>query len=96
VREYRLSQRADSDLLQIFIYGLEQFGLGQAEKYQSEFQDVFSLLAENPLLGRAADQIGKGVRRHERGSHIILYDVKTYGVFILALVHKHSVRGLRV
>ena len=32
--EYRLTQDADDDLLNMFIYGFETFGLAQAEAYR--------------------------------------------------------------
>ena len=32
--EYRLTQNADDDLLNMFIYGFETFGLAQAEEYR--------------------------------------------------------------
>lgn len=92
--EYRLSGRADNDLLDVFVFGIEQFGPIQAERYQSEMIRCFDLLADNPRLGRKAEAIGGNVRRHEYASHVILYEETPYGIFILALVHNRSVHGL--
>jgi toxin ParE1/3/4 len=44
-------------------------------------------------MGRKADVIRSGVRRHEHGSHIILYEEAPSGV-VLAIVHKSSVKRL--
>jgi toxin ParE1/3/4 len=94
VSEYRLTGRADNDLLDIFVYSIEQFGLNQAERYQSDMIGCFGLLADNPRLGRKAEAIGDHVRRHEHSAHVILYEEAAYGVLILALVHARSLRSL--
>jgi toxin ParE1/3/4 len=96
VSEYRLTKRADNDLLEIFIYGIEQFGEAQAERYQHQMIDCFRLLASNPRVGRMAETIGNGVRRHEHGRHVVLYEDAPYGVLILALVHAQNIRRLKV
>lgn len=91
---YGLTQRARSDLFEIFLYGYEQFGVRQAEAYADGLDHVFRLLAENPRMGRKAEAIAPGVRRHEHGSHVILYEATDTGVLILAVVHSRSVRRL--
>jgi toxin ParE1/3/4 len=53
------------------------------------------MLAENPRMGRAADAIAAGIRRHEHGNHVILYEERPGDILILALVHVRSVRRLR-
>ena len=93
---YRLSKRADTDLIEVFVFGIEQFGLSQAETYQNQLAHCFERLADNPRLGRKADTIGEGVRRHESGSHVVLYEEEQGGVLILALVHKSSVLRLKI
>jgi toxin ParE1/3/4 len=91
---YRLTNQADLDLLDIFVYGIELFGELQAIRYQRGLNHVFELLADNPHLGREATAIGPDVRRHEHGSHIILYEESEDGVTILAFVHQSSIRRL--
>jgi len=91
---YGLTERAKSDLFDIFLYGYEQFGAKQAEAYADSLDHVFQLLAANPRMGRKADLIAPGVHRHEHGSHVILYEPSPTGVLILALVHGRSVRKL--
>ncbi len=96
MNSYRLTERADRDVFDIFLYGLQHFGLAQAEQYRTSLIGCFNPLAENPRLGRAAEAIAPGVRRHEHGSHVILYEPESEGVMILALVHVRSVRGLQI
>jgi toxin ParE1/3/4 len=45
-------------------------------------------------MGRKADRIAAGVRRHEHGSHVILYQEEAKTIRILAIVHRKSVRRL--
>ena len=91
---YALTKRAEADLFDIFLFGYEQFGSAQAETYAAELEHVFQLLADNPRMGREAEAIAPDVRRHEHGSHVILYEISPDGVVILAVVHTSSVKRL--
>ena len=91
---YHLTNQARADLHDIFVYGFEQFGERQADAYAAGFDHVFGLLAENPQMGRKAKAIAPSVRRHEYGSHIILYEEASGGVLILAIIHGRSVRRI--
>lgn len=92
--EYALTKRAEADLFHIFLFGYEQFGARQAETYATELEHTLQLLADNPRMGREAEAIAPSVRRHEHGSHVILYEISSDGVVILALVHASSVKRL--
>lgn len=94
MKQYRLTRRSDRDLFEILLYGINQFGRAQSEAYSGRLLSCFQLLAANPLIGRSSPVIGEGVRRHEHGSHIILYEVIPDGVLILAVVHRRNVRRL--
>ncbi|PZR93921.1 MAG: type II toxin-antitoxin system RelE/ParE family toxin [Hyphomicrobiales bacterium] len=96
MNSYRLADRADRDIFNIFLYGMENFGLAQAEKYRDSMLRCFNMLAENPHIGRGADSVAPGVRRHEHGSHVILYEPESSGVLILALVPARSVQRLQI
>lgn len=91
---YRTSG-ADDDLLDIYLFGVERFGRRQAGKYLQDLDDCFSLIAESPRLGRRADRIARDLRRHEHGSHVVLYFIVDDGIEVAAVVHKSSLRGLR-
>jgi toxin ParE1/3/4 len=94
VSSYDLTERADADLFELTLYGMKQFGARQAEAHAAELERIFRLIADTPRMGRKADGIRPGVRRHEHGSHIILYEEAPNGITILALVHKSSVKRL--
>ena len=65
---YTLTERAEDDLLDIFLNGIEMFGLLQARRYKDELERCFQLIASSPRMGRLAPLIGEGVRRHEHQS----------------------------
>src|SRR5215216_1041292 len=70
---YRVSGRADAELLDFCLFGVTQFGRPRAIEYQMSFQRCFELIAENPRMGRHSPTIRPGLRRHEHGSHVVLY-----------------------
>lgn len=94
--DYRLSRRAKSDLDDIFEYTIDQFGLRQAILYRDSLKDCFSLIADNPGMGRRADELGNGVRRHVHRSHIVFYVAKASGVTIVAITHGRRVTALKL
>jgi toxin ParE1/3/4 len=96
MRRYILSKRAEQELLEIFIFGHERFGERQADIYAAGLDHAFQLLGENPRMGRAADTISAGVRRHGHGAHVILYELTRNGIRVLAVVHGRSVQRLKL
>ncbi len=96
MNNYALTERAEDDLLSVFLDGIELFGLNQARRYKDELDRCFQLMASHPQMGRPAPLIGEGVRRHEHKSHIILYEEKAGGILILAVVPAKSVRLLKL
>jgi toxin ParE1/3/4 len=61
VADFRLSERAEHDLIEIYDYTEETFGAYQAEAYHAGLERTFDLLASFHRIGRAA-------KRHARTS----------------------------
>lgn len=93
---YRLTLRAEADVFEIFLYGLEIFGPIQARRYRDDLARCLTMLAENPRMGRLAEAIARGIRRHEHQSHVILYEIDGPDILILAVMHGRSIRGLEL
>jgi len=70
---YSLSEKAVSDLEDIYEYTILNFGLEQARAYLLGLHERFQILADNPGVGRSAEQLALELRRHEYQSHIIFY-----------------------
>ncbi|HUM05405.1 MAG TPA: type II toxin-antitoxin system RelE/ParE family toxin, partial [Terriglobales bacterium] len=71
--EFRLSRRAEADLLSIGEYTIREWGITQAARYLTELETCCQMLADNPALGRTCDYVRPGLRRHEHGKHVLFY-----------------------
>ncbi len=49
---YRTTRRCDRDIVDIYIRGVADFGVDQAERYHDGLVATFRLLADNPRLAR--------------------------------------------
>jgi toxin ParE1/3/4 len=85
---YRPSRLAESDLANIFEYGIEKFGLQLARNYLVELQNAFQALADNPNLGRSAFEFSTGLRRFSYEAHIIFYLPTGAGIFIVRVLNQ--------
>ena len=85
---FQVRQAADNDLLNIFIYGCEQFGTDTAEAYIYRLEAGMQQLAEHPKSGRSIEQIMAGVRALPVVSHVIYYQVTDTTIDIIRVLHK--------
>ncbi len=53
---YKLSGKAEIDLAKMYEYGIEIFGLRQAQTYLLGMHTLFNVLADNTNLGRDASE----------------------------------------
>ena len=47
--DYKLSNAAKDDLIRIYYYGVEKFGMTQADKYFDFFLNTLILFRSNPM-----------------------------------------------
>jgi len=85
--DYRLSWQASRDLEAIAEFTINRFGIERARQYRDELKACFESLAENPTMGRRAEQLAKGLRRLEHGSHIVFYVPLDDGVLLVRVLH---------
>jgi len=84
--EYRLTTAAEQDLLQISLYGLQQFGPQQARLHHTRLVKRFEELARSPELYQAVEHIRKGYRRSVCGANSIYYRVHENTVEIVRIL----------
>jgi len=85
---YRLSRKAEEDLIHIYVDGARLFGVAQAEKYFSALEKTFQLLAENPFIARQRAELDPPVRMHPHRPHLIVYALDESGdITILRIRH---------
>lgn len=87
VAELDLSPAARTDLVDIRIFSLEQFGPEVADQYYRGFSLAFALLADHPLAGVATPEYGAGYRCLTHRRHRIFYLVKAETVLIVRILH---------
>jgi toxin ParE1/3/4 len=92
--EYRLSNAAKEDLIRIHHFGVEKFGVIQADKYFDSFFDYFEIIAQRPFSFESVDYIKKGYRRCPCGSDTIYYRVIDNMVEIMAIVGMQDLKNL--
>lgn len=88
---YKLSNTAKEDLIRIHQYGVEKFGVKQAEKYFEEFFKYFDRISINPYLFASVDYIRNGYRKCPCGSETIYYRIIENEVEIMAIIGKHDI-----
>lgn len=88
---YRLTQDAQSDLIEIRRYTLKQWGAAQSQKYLSELRKIICLLAKTPILGKARPEVGLNILSFPYVSHLIYYVVHEQQLVVFDVLHKHMV-----
>jgi toxin ParE1/3/4 len=79
---YRLSGKAEQDLIQIYVSGVEMFGVNQAERYHEGLESTFEFLSEFPFAAQERGELRGGSRVYPYRSHIILYRLDETDIFI--------------
>jgi toxin ParE1/3/4 len=87
VASYRLTERARTDLINIYDFTESKFGAYQAEAYYAGLIRSFGLVADFPLIGQTVDELATGYRRFRFQSHLIFYTVQPGHIDIRAIIH---------
>lgn len=85
---FHFSRRAAADLLAITAYTLRTWGEQQAIRYIDGLESCCHLLAANPALGRACDEVRPGLRRMEHGRHVVFYRHAPNGILVSRILHQ--------
>jgi toxin ParE1/3/4 len=94
VSKYKISVVAKEDLIRIHHYGVNKFGVKQADKYFDAFFDSFELIAERPLSFESVDYIKPGYRRCVCGVDSIYFRINGELVEIMAIIGRQDLTQL--
>jgi toxin ParE1/3/4 len=86
--ELDLSDQAQMDIVDIWLYGLEMWGSKQADEYQIRIYNAFDSLCRHPELGMARDDLGEALRGLYVGEHLIVYEIVEYTILVHAIPHQ--------
>lgn len=92
--KYKLSNEAKEDLIRIHHYGVEKFGIAQADKYFDAFFEYFDIIAQRPLSFESVDYIKKGYRRCVCGVDSIYFRIENGTVEIMAIIGRQDLNGI--
>jgi toxin ParE1/3/4 len=92
--KYRLSNAAKEDLIRIHHFGVEKFGITQADKYFDSFFEYFEIIAQRPYAFESVDYIKKGYRRCVCGSDSIYYRINNGIVEIMAIIGRQDLNNI--
>jgi toxin ParE1/3/4 len=85
---YKLSQKAEDDIIAVYLESFVLFGEAQAEAYHGALEQVFQFLSDNPRAARIRREITPPVRCHPHGTHIVIYLIEENDdVLILRVRH---------
>lgn len=87
MRKFELSNRAETDLFNIWIYTKEKWSADQAQKYVRELETEIKDLSQNPNFGRPVDNFPT-VLKINYGAHSIIYEPRKDYIFIVRILHQ--------
>ena len=85
---YRISGKAEIDLAVMYEYGIETFGLKQAQTYLLGLHSLFEILVKNASLGRDASEFMLSLKRFSYKSHTIFYLVTDIDILIVRVLNQ--------
>lgn len=86
---FKVTRKAQADLIAIGRYTNKQWGVSQRNHYLRQLDDCFHQRAENPELGTSCDFIFKGYRKFPQGSHLIFYKQDSENsIVIIRVLHQ--------
>ena len=87
-RSVRFSSTANRDLVAIIAVIRENAGARVAARWRRAFEERSKMLADQPFLGAADEDLGPGLRRLVVAPYLIVYELPTSDeVSILRIVH---------
>ena len=87
---FRLSRRAEEDLISIYVASVRAFGMAQAERYQDTLDAAFRLISEFPEIARERTELDPPVRVHPCKAHLVVYVIQPDGPLVVRIRHAHE------
>jgi toxin ParE1/3/4 len=84
----RLSPLAQADLDDIWTYAVTQWDEAQAQSYLMSLDATMKLLADNPCMGSAIDDIRKGYFKFPAASHLLIYRLTPDAFEFMRILHR--------
>ncbi len=89
---YKLTQKADDDLVDIFNYGIEHFGVDTALAFYHELSSMFEKISSSPNHFQAVEEIRPSYRRAVFKTYSIYFIERHDFIEISRVVRKGDLR----
>jgi len=87
--KYKISSKAQSDLINIWEFTLDNWSVDQADQYYNLIIDKIRDLCNKPDLGRKYDQIRKDYWGINIKSHIVFYKINKEEIIeVIRILHQ--------
>ena len=83
-----VTPKAESDLIEIWLYTCEQWGVEQADKYLHRLEAGMKQLIHYPSLGTNYAHVLPGYRRLQVERHAVFYQALEQEVFVVRVLHE--------
>jgi toxin ParE1/3/4 len=84
----RITRRplAAADVLDIWDH-IAKDSIGQADQWVDKLDETFKLVATQPLMGRAREELAAGLRSLPFGRYVIFYEPTEHGIDVVRILH---------
>ncbi|SOB77429.1 toxin ParE1/3/4 [Marinobacter sp. LV10R510-11A] len=83
-----ITPKAESDLIGIWVYTCEEWGVDQADKYLDQLEAGMQQLINHPSLGANYAHVLHGYRRLQVEHHAVFYQVLESEMLIVRVLHE--------
>lgn len=77
---------AEADIIEIWDY-IADDSLAAADRWVDRLDEQFRLLAAQPMMGRARDELAPGVRSFPFGRYVVFYVPLDDGIDVVRVLH---------
>ncbi|MEO6843606.1 MAG: type II toxin-antitoxin system RelE/ParE family toxin [Ginsengibacter sp.] len=85
---FLISEKAVSDLEEIWLYTVKNWSVDQADRYYNLIFDEIDYICKNINTGKSMEHVRKGYRASKVKSHLIFFRVKNDTVEIIRILHE--------
>jgi toxin ParE1/3/4 len=79
---------ADADLVGIWHYTAEEWGVERADRYVTEIRKRIEGLTTGATASRSADDVRKGLRRAISGRHVVFFRESGARIEVVRVLHQ--------
>ena len=84
----RFTVQAETDIIDLYLYGFRNFGVAQAEKYEKSLRRAFEVISKNPRIAAERMEFSPPVRIHHHGKYYIVYLIEEDHVLIVRILRE--------